>query len=240
MGNNAPILITGAAKRIGLFCAKKLHQQYPVIITYRTETPAIDTLRSAGIICLHADFSSQSGIQNFITQLKETTTSLRAVIHNASSWLSEDTVEDPAALMQSMLQVHVHAPYQINLACADMLIAEQPAQCDIIHITDYMTEAGSPSHIAYAASKAALENMAMSFAKKMAPQVKVNAIAPSLILFDEHASTAYQEKTLKKSVFGLEPGEVEIEQAIQFILKSKYMTGRVLRLEGGRHLPGER
>ena len=54
------------------------------------------------------------------------------------------------------------------------------AASDIIHITDYVVERGSDKHIAYAASKAALDNMTRSFARKLAPEIKVNAIAPSL------------------------------------------------------------
>ena len=52
------------------------------------------------------------------------------------------------------------------------------AASDIIHFTDYVVERGSDKHIAYAASKAALDNMTRSFARKLAPEVKVNSIAP--------------------------------------------------------------
>ena len=82
-----PILITGAAQRIGLALAKHfIAQGQAVIITYRTRHKAVDLLEQQGATCLYADFSSDEGINTFITLLKAQTDSLSAIIHNASSW----------------------------------------------------------------------------------------------------------------------------------------------------------
>ena len=66
-----------------------------------------------------------------------------------------------------------------------------------------MVERGSDKHIAYAASKAALDNMTRSFARKLAPEVKVKSIAPSLILFNEHDDAEYRQQALNKSLMKL-------------------------------------
>jgi len=91
-------------------------------------------------------------------------------------------------------------------------------------------------HIAYAASKAALANLTLSFSRLLAPRVKVNSLAPSLIMFNEGDSDAYREKTLKKSLMGLEPGVEVVVHTLQFILNNPYITGRTIPLDGGRHL----
>ena len=89
-----------------------------------------------------------------------------------------------------------------------------------------MVERGSDKHVAYAASKAALDNMTRSFARKLAPEVKVNSIAPSLILFNEHDDAEYRQQALNKSVIDL----------VDYLLTSCFVTGRSFPLDGGRHL----
>lgn len=232
----APILITGAGQRIGLaFAQACLAKGQPVIATYRTYRPAVDALQKAGADCIHADFGTSEGIDAFIDALLQKTNSLRAIIHNASDWLPERDDTDPGDVLQAMLQIHVMAPYRINLACRHLL-ENSDSITDIIHMTDYVVEKGSAKHIGYSASKAALANLTLSFSRLLAPKVKVNSLAPSLIMFNEGDSQAYREKTLKKSLLGIEPGVDVAVQTLQFLLDNPYITGRTLPLDGGRHL----
>ena len=232
----APILITGAGQRIGLaFAQACLAKGQPVITTYRTYRPAVDALQKAGADCIHADFASNEGVDAFLATLMQKTDSLRAIIHNASDWLPERDDTDPAEVMQAMMQIHAMTPYRINLACRQLL-ENSDGPTDIIHMTDYVVEKGSAKHIGYSASKAALANLTLSFSRLLAPNVKVNSLAPSLIMFNEGDSEAYREKTLKKSLRGIEPGVEVAVQALQFLLDNPYITGRSLPLDGGRHL----
>ena len=194
-----PILITGAAQRIGLALAKHfIAQGQAVIITYRTRHEAVDSLEQQGVTCLYADFSTDEGINTFITLLKSHTDSLRAVIHNASSWDCEANNPHFEQLFDNMMRIHAKTPYLVNLHCADLLLNYQASHAkpaDIIHLTDYVVETGSPKHLAYAASKAALDNLTKSFSAKYAPNIKVNSVAPSLIIFNQHDDEQYRAKT---------------------------------------------
>ncbi|MCF2858548.1 dihydromonapterin reductase [Pseudoalteromonas sp. SMS1] len=233
---NAPILITGGAQRIGLAIANYfIDRDIPVIITYRTKHDAVATLEAQGAHCIQIDFDHPNAVSLLAEQVKAHTPQLRAVIHNASSWDCEKLNPDHSALFDNMMRIHAKVPYLLNLALAPLLEACSNVS-DIIHITDYVAEKGSPKHIAYAASKAALDNLSRSFAAKYAPHIKVNSIAPSLIIFNEHDDAAYREKTLKKSLMGIEPGCQEVISSIELLLNSSYITGRTLAVDGGRHL----
>jgi len=231
---NAPILLTGAAQRVGLHCALRLLEDgYPVIVTYRTERPGVQTLRDRGATVLFADFSSEAGILAFIEQLKQHTDRLRAIVHNASAWLAE-TPGDETAAFNAMFGVHMLAPYLINLHCAELLLRSTPA--DIVHVSDDVTRKGSSRHIAYCATKAGLESLTLSFAAKYAPAIKVNGIAPALLLFNAGDDPAYRAKALAKSALGIEPGSEVIYQSLRYLLDNPYVTGTTLAVNGGRHL----
>lgn len=234
MSVSAPILLTGAGQRVGLHCAERLLDDgQALIVTYRQERESLQRLRERGAVTLFADFSSEAGILAFIETLKSHTNSLRAIVHNASQWLAE-TSGNEAAVFQQMFSVHMLAPYLINLHCADLLRASSPA--DIVHISDDVVHKGSAKHLAYCASKAGLESLTLSFAAKYAPAIKVNGIAPALILFNDDDDAEYRAKTLAKSALGIEPGAEVIYQSLRYLLDNPYVTGSTLTVNGGRHL----
>ncbi|BAN50493.1 dihydromonapterin reductase [Metapseudomonas resinovorans] len=230
----APILITGASQRIGLYCAERLLDEgQPVIISYRTERDGVHRLRERGALALQADFSNEAGILAFIEALKGHTDCLRAIVHNASDWLTEAPGQEADAF-QRMFSVHMLAPYLINLHCEALLRESSPA--DIVHLSDDVARKGSEKRIAYCASKAGLDNLTLSFAARFAPHIKVNGIAPALVMFNADDDESYRKKTLAKSALGIEPGPQVIYQGLRYLLDNPYVTGTTLTLNGGRHL----
>ncbi|WP_146449097.1 SDR family NAD(P)-dependent oxidoreductase, partial [Vibrio kanaloae] len=108
---------------------------------------------------------------------------LRAIIHNASDWKPENknySSENASQIMHQMMRIHATVPYLFNLTLKDQLMSGDKTS-DIIHISDYVAEKGSKKHIAYAASKAALNNLTLSFSAMLAPKVKVNTLSPAMI-----------------------------------------------------------
>jgi dihydromonapterin reductase/dihydrofolate reductase len=230
----APILITGAGQRVGLHCALRLLDEgQPVIFSYRSERPGVQTLRERGAIGVFADFSCEAGILAFIDELKTHTQSLRAIIHNASAWEAETPGDEPRAFAD-MFSVHMLAPYLINLHCAYLLQRSTPA--DIVHISDDVTRKGSRQHIAYCATKAGLDSLTLSFAAQLAPTIKVNGIAPAMVMFNEGDDAAYRAKVLAKAALGIEPGPEVIYQSVRYLLDNPYVTGTTLTVNGGRHI----
>ncbi|MCS3471351.1 dihydromonapterin reductase/dihydrofolate reductase [Pseudomonas sp. JUb42] len=231
---SAPILITGASQRVGLHCAQRLLADgFPVIFSYRSERPGVALLREQGAIAIHADFASEAGIMAFIEALKAHTDSLRAIVHNASQWLGETPGAEAEAFTR-MYNVHMLAPYLINLHGAELLSHSEFA--DIVHISDDVTRKGSSKHTAYCATKAGLDSLTLSFAARFAPAIKVNGIAPALLMFQPEDNAAYRAQALAKSAMGIEPGAEVIYQSLRYLLDSPYVTGTTLTVNGGRHL----
>ena len=236
---SSPIVITGGAQRLGLATAIALRQQgYPVVITYRKRRPVLADLQASGIETMRADFATEQGVIDLVAALRGRFNTIRAIIHNASEWAAEGGQHSDSSVMQCMLGIHVMAPYLINQACGELLIrhGEQQGYADIIHMSDYVAANGSKNHIAYAASKAALDNLTLSYARKLAPWVKVNSIAPALLMFNQGDDAQYREKARKKSLLGIVPGASEGVSTIQYILESRYLTGKTIEIDGGRHL----
>ncbi len=231
---NAPILITGAGQRVGLHCAQcLLDEGYPVIFSYRNERPGVQALRARGAVGIFADFSDEAGILAFIAELNTHTQSLRAIIHNASAWVAE-TPGDESRAFVDMFSVHMLAPYLINLHCSPLLQRSTPA--DIVHISDDVVRKGSRQHIAYCATKAGLDSLTQSFAAQFAPLIKVNGIAPAMVMFNQGDDDAYRAKVLAKSALGIEPGPEVIYQSVRYLLDNPYVTGTTLTVNGGRHI----
>jgi dihydromonapterin reductase/dihydrofolate reductase len=233
----SPILITGGAQRLGRHCAERLVDDgHPVIVSYRRERPELEALRSRGIVTLTADFATEAGILDFIARLKQQTPSLRAIVHNASDWAPDARDEQAGATFERLFRVHMLAPYLINLHCRELLEACGEPQRDIVHMTDFVARKGSKKRAAYAATKAGLESLTLSFAAMYAPEIQVNAIAPALIMLGEDDDAASAEQARTKSAMAMVPGPGVIYQSLRYLLDNRYVTGITLPVDGGRHL----
>jgi len=232
-----PLLITGVGKRVGLHLAHTfLDRGIPVIGTYRTTRSSVTELEQKGAELYQCNFDDEAQIDTLIEHVLHNHRSLRAIIHNASDWLADKAELTSSEIMRRMMQVHVSAPYQLNLALEHLLKASEASHADIIHVGDYVSSRGSKKHIAYAASKAAQDSLTQSFTAKLAPRIKVNSLAPALVLFNPDDDEVYRRKALDKSLMQREAGLDEFQHAIDYLLQSHYVTGRVLPMDGGRHL----
>lgn len=233
------IVITGVGKRLGFALAQQLlSDKYKVIGTYRSDYPHLQRLRDGGADLQHVDFYQQGSLERFLNYVGQEYKALRAIIHNASDWQPENKQnpsENASQIINQMMTVHVSVPYLVNLTLKDQLMFGDVTS-DIIHISDYAAEKGSKKHIAYAASKAALNNLTLSFSAMLAPKVKVNTISPAMLKFNEHDDENYKAKALQKALIPTEAGFEEVIDGVKFVLASQYMTGRTLHLDGGRHL----
>lgn len=223
-----PIVVTGANRRGGLAICQALSAQgFSVLAVHRSAPGVLATL--ANVHCWQADISDTLARNALIEHIQSHYKALRGIIHNASLWLDDDLEN-----LTQMLSVHVEAPYHLNMALAEQLTSVE--RSDIIHICDDTAARGTRNHVGYAASKAALLNMTLSFAEKYAPIVRVNAISPGLLALKEDSDEHYRQKTLNKAALPFEPGNGPLVEAVLYLLNASYSTGSNLVINGGRHV----
>lgn len=227
MSATLPLLVTGANRRVGLALTRRLLAEgQPVIAVYRDDP---GPLRDLEIEAYQVDLAEEAQRDTLLQQLHERHPALRGIVHNASVW-AEDGLEN----LRLLYRLHLEAPYHLNLGLQELLLAAPRA--DIIHIGDDSATRGSRNHIGYAATKAALHNLTLSFAEALAPRVRVNTIAPGLLIFKEGAAEAYRQATLDKALLDFEPGADPIVDTVLYLLSTQYATGSTFTVNGGRHL----
>lgn len=232
------VLVTGASRRIGLHLAKRLHEEgYSVLAHYRSETDGVQELRTLGIETVRADLSSRDDILDFVTRLRHQYRSLRAIIHNASSFTpTDDELARAAEQYEQFFYVHMMAPFLINQGLHDRLQGDDGHPADIIHITDINVENPTPRYDIYGTTKAGLHNMTLALAKKFAPDIKVNAVAPGPVLFTESHSEEVRNAMLAETPLAREGGAEPVYLAVQSILTNPFLTGVSIAVDGGRRL----
>ncbi|PZP23720.1 MULTISPECIES: dihydromonapterin reductase [Pseudomonas] len=224
-----PLLITGTSKRVGYELALSLAERgYDILSVNRTDTSP----KHPRIVHFQADLMDRAQREQLVAHVRTRHDALRGIVHNASQWL-DDSLEN----LEAMLRLHVEAPFQLNLELGDWL--KKAGRADIIHICDESASRGSKNHVAYAASKAALQNMTLSFAEMYAPNVRVNSISPGLLILKEDSTPEYVEKTFRKALLEFEPGAEPLIQTVAYLLESNYTTGSNVVINGGRHLRKE-
>lgn len=228
-------VITGVGKRLGCYLAHQLLDQgWQVFGCYRSETSELAGLAEKGAQLLKVDLTDLLQLDSWLKTLKAEQ-AIDLVIHNASIYPQE--TNDLANNQQNLtacFQVHVMAPYSINENLADQLKAANNGQ--IIHITDIY--AANPNEISrgYCATKAALSSLSKSYAKLLAPRVRVNSIEPGPIAFLDEHNAQYRNDVLAQTPLKTEGGFEPIWQVVQMLLANKYMTGTNIPVDGGRSL----
>lgn len=237
MINNA-VLVTGAGRRIGFHIAQSLHQDgYTVVAHYRTMTDKVRLLQTLGIETIQAEFSDSDSILTFLAALTSRCDSFRALIHNASSFeATSENLTIAAQQYEQFFNVHMMAPFLINQRLQSLLHGDGDAPADIIHITDINVENPTPPFDIYGTTKAGLHNMMLVLAKKFAPTIKVNAVAPGPVLFTESHSETVRQQMLSETLLAKEGGAEPVYLAVKSLLDNPFLTGVSIPVDGGRRL----
>ena len=239
------VLVTGAARRIGAAIARTLHADgYDVVLHHRASVEAthalaaeLDAIRPGSVLPLMAELSDLDGLAMLVRHAVTRFGRLDALVNNASAFFPTPVANATPAQARLLFDVNALAPWQLAQAAAPYLAATGGA---IVNLVDIHAERPLRDHALYGASKAALVYLTQALALELAPQVRVNAIAPGAILWPESGkSEAAQDAILARVPLARTGTPEEIANAVRWLLReATYTTGQVLRLDGGRSLVG--
>lgn len=237
------VLITGAARRIGAQIARTLHAAgWSLALHAHHSSDALNTLgfaleqaRPGSILTLQADLSDPASAEELVHDTLAHFGRLDALVNNASNFFPTPLGQISAAAFDSLMAVNARAPLLLSQAAAPVLQRQHGA---IVNLTDLHATTPKREHAAYCAAKAALAMITQSLALELAPQVRVNAVAPGAILWPEEGKPEAARLALMQRTPLARLGTVEeVAEAVRWLIEdASYLTGQTLGLDGGRPL----
>lgn len=243
-------VVTGAGRRLGLLMTKSLlaHGWHVVALTRGScktaavEPESLASIESERLERVSCDLLDDENVEQVAQSILARHEGIDFVLHNASIYEQDQAhAQDGAAMMSfydRLFRIHMKAPARLNQLFATALANSVRPTGNIIHITDIYVNNPNPNYALYCSTKAGAENLMLSFAKQLAPKVRVNAIQPGPVKFLPEHSAADKEKVLSETLLATEGGFEALEKAIYSILDNEYMTAAVVRVDGGRSLAG--
>lgn len=234
-------LVTGAGHRIGRALALALAGRgVHVAVHYnhsQQESLALCELlkeKNVRSWTIEADFESSEETEGLISRVVSQTGTLDFLINNASIF--------PSSRLKAVSRTDLHKHLAIN-SWAPLVLSRNFARLagkgKILNILDTRVSAFDPSHFSYTLSKRMLSTITRWTAWEFAPHISVNAVAPGLILPPPGKKEADLEKMASSIPLQRRGEPSDVIEAALFLLKSTFITGQTIFVDGGSHLRGE-
>lgn len=231
-------LVTGGVRRIGRAIALELASLgYDLAIHYHSSSASAEKLRvqiqSHGRTCkiYQANLERDRDILNLLGRVKADFQDLEVLVNNASIFEPATIKNTEMELFDRHLAVNLKAPFFLIRDFARFV-----GTGNIINIIDTRTSKNDYTYAAYTLAKKSLADLTSMAALELAPDIRVNGIAPGFILAPEGASQDYLDK-LKQKLPMCQQGNVkQICQAMIYLLENDFVTGQLLFVDGGQHL----
>jgi pteridine reductase len=242
-GQRPVVLITGAAKRVGAAIARALHAAgYDLALHYRQSRTEMDALcaeleavRAGSTNAIAGELSDIEHLPQIIERCAGRFGRLDALINNASAFYPTPIGTVTTQQWHELFASNAQAPFFLAQAAAPYL---KRAQGCIVNMVDIYAERPLPRHPVYSMAKAALAMMTLSLAKELAPEVRVNAIAPGAVLWPE-SGKAYtdQQELIARTPLQRAGTPQNVATAVLFLVRdAAFTTGQIVRVDGGRAL----
>ncbi|MDL0431531.1 pteridine reductase [Marinobacter sp. TBZ242] len=239
------VLITGAAHRLGAHTARHLHHRgWNLIIHYRSRKAQanalceeLNSIRHGSAVSLQADLAIPGEAESLGAKAIAAWGRLDGLVNNASVFYPNPTVGAGADDWDIIMNTNLRAPFFLGQACLPALKQTHGA---IINLVDIYSQRPLADHPLYCASKSGLASLTLSWAKDLAPEVRVNGVSPGAILWpegDAAVDESYQHSILTRTPLARTGIPEDIAGAIAFLLcDAPFVTGQILSVDGGRSL----
>ena len=228
-------LVTGGAVRIGRAIVEELAGAgWTVAFSYRSSDAAAREVATAlagegrEVAAFRADLDLPEQRRRLIGDVEARFGGLDALVNNAAVFPRTPIGELDEAALAAALRTNLEAPLFLALVAAPLLRARGGA---VVNIVDVYASTPLKHHLAYSVSKAALLAATRALALELAPDVRVNAVAPGIALFPDEYDAATRERLLRRTLLQRESGPAEIARAVRFLLAdAPSTTGQLLTI----------
>lgn len=230
-------LVTGGSRGIGrAVCLAFARSGHDVTFTYtKDEAGARETVRlaeeaGAGVTALRCDVSDPAAVHELFGQIF----GLEFLVNNAGVAFYGDIQSTSPDVWRRIFAVNADGAYYCLREATIKFLRRGGGS--IVNVASMWGETGASCEVAYSASKAALIGLTKAAAKELGPAgIRVNCVAPGLIETDMVANLSAEDK--EEFCGGIPLGRAglaeEVASAVLFLAKQRYMTGEVLRVNGG-------
>ena len=237
------VVITGAAKRVGAVMAETFCEAgYDLALSYRHSRAEAEALaarceakRAQSCLVLPLDLADTAALAPFVDRVVAHYGRLDALVNNASSFYPTPLANATEAQWDDLFAANAKAPFFLAQAAAPHLAR---ARGCIVNLVDIYGERPLAKHPIYSMAKAALGMMTMALAKDLGPEVRVNGIAPGAVLWPESGKAETERRELlARTPLGRAGEPADLARAALFLVRdAPYVTGQILRVDGGRTL----
>jgi pteridine reductase len=233
-------LITGAAKRIGRTIALTLAQNgIHVAVHYnssRQEALALcHDIQQLGVSAwpIQGDLMDTEQVERVFREAVAQAGPLDILVNNASVFDRDTLWQATEESIRKNMRIHVIAPLLLARQLAQQ---ERPAH--IVNLLDTRVAVYDREHASYDLSKSTLLALTYMLALELGPNVAVNAVAPGSILPPPGQSEVYLMKLAHANPLNRIGGPEDIAEAVLFLLRSRFITGQIIYVDGGIHMKG--
>ena len=237
------IFITGAAKRIGKEIALCFSEMgWNIIIHYNSSKNDAQVLADDingnnpdSAITVQGNLDVKEDVEKVINEVRDAFPTIDLLINNASTFYPTPIEDISEEHWDKLVGSNLKGPLFLIKGLKDKL---KESKGSIINITDTNLSKGVANYSIYSAAKAGLESITKGLARELAPDIKVNAIAPGAMLEPPDVTWTEEQKSKVISSIPLNRmgSEKDISEAVKFLAKSNYITGQIIKVDGGRSL----
>jgi len=237
MSDRRAALVTGGAKRVGRAIVERLAAAgFAVAFTYlSSEAEAQALAKQIGGLAIRADLTDpDAACLHIFNAFSTFAQDLHVLVNSASTYAAADLQHTDTSLTRRLMAIHVESPLLLAKAFAPQL---RKSRGHIVNMVDLLAERPWPRFLAYSASKAGLMNLTLGLARELAPEVTVNGIAPGVVEWPDDYPEAERAKYLKRVPLGRAGTPQDVAETVHFLCTAgNYLTGQILRLDGGRSI----
>jgi len=232
-------LVTGGAVRLGRAAVTELAAAgWSVAFTYRSSAreaaALVRRLEKAGTDCLaiSADLASPAAPRRIVARVERRFGRLDALVNNAAIFPRTPFADLDAAALRTALRINLEAPVLLAHACAPRLRVAGGA---IVNLVDIHAAYPLRHYLPYCVSKAALAAATRALAVELAPEVRVNAVAPGIAQWPDDYDAEIKRRLVARTLLKRPGSAAEIARAVRFLLEgTDSTTGQVLTIDAGR------